>query len=246
MAHPPFDDFFFDIWLCVPSPPQKKQPTSAVTAVVNKIDELLDQHVGIKDQELSTTIYDLAKAADGPEAFANKLDEELADFEFPDDFVLDVSFPFASVGGRGKGRCVCVSSCLSVCVRARVSVSVCVFFWGGVGFGETNLAALSLDPLTNTLVRALRFVRSRRLRPCPSRATPLLLFARCCLHFLRAPATTTTPWLLVFDALLRHNFVGVARFVCVCVCVCVCPPSLLLPLCSCSAFGWAVFVLHLC
>jgi len=65
------------------------EPTSAVTAVVNKIDELLDQHVGIKDQELSTTIYDLAKAADGPEAFANKLDEELADFEFPDDFVLD-------------------------------------------------------------------------------------------------------------------------------------------------------------
>ena len=135
--------FFFFIWLCVPSPPQKKQPTSAVTAVVNKIDELLDQHVGIKDQELSTTIYDLAKAADGPEAFANKLDEELADFEFPDDFVLDVSFPFASVGGRGKGRCVCVSSCLSVCVRARVSVSVCGgWLWrnelGGAEFGSTH------------------------------------------------------------------------------------------------------------
>ncbi|EGD76474.1 RGS-GAIP interacting protein GIPC [Salpingoeca rosetta] len=65
------------------------EPTTEVAAVVGKIDELLDQHVGIKDQELSTTIYDLAKASKAADDFAGKLDEELADFEFPDDFVLD-------------------------------------------------------------------------------------------------------------------------------------------------------------
>lgn len=65
-------------------------PTDAVTEVVSKIDDLLENFVGIKDQELSTTIYDLAKAASEADVFAGKLDEELADFEFPDDFVLDV------------------------------------------------------------------------------------------------------------------------------------------------------------
>lgn len=66
------------------------EPTDAVMAVVGKIDEVLDKHVGIKDQELSTTIHDLAKASEAADTFASKLDEELADFEFPDDFVLDV------------------------------------------------------------------------------------------------------------------------------------------------------------
>lgn len=61
--------------------------------VVTKIDDLLENFVGIKDQELSTTIYDLAKGAKDAEAFASKLDEQLSDFEFPDDFVLDVSLP---------------------------------------------------------------------------------------------------------------------------------------------------------
>ncbi|EGD79860.1 GIPC PDZ domain-containing protein [Salpingoeca rosetta] len=65
-------------------------PTDAVVEVVNKIDDLLENFVGIKDQELSTTIYDLAKASKEADLFAGQLDEQLADFEFPDDFVLDV------------------------------------------------------------------------------------------------------------------------------------------------------------
>eukprot|EP00043_Microstomoeca_roanoka_P026599 m.12159 g.12159 ORF g.12159 m.12159 type:complete len:296 (+) comp6774_c0_seq2:529-1416(+) len=65
-------------------------PTDAVVAVVNKIDDLLEQFVGIKDQELSNSIYDMAKSAKEADIFAGMLDEQLADFEFPDDFVLDV------------------------------------------------------------------------------------------------------------------------------------------------------------
>merc|ERR1711935_1144259 len=40
--------------------------------------------------ELSQTIYDKAKAAGEADVFAEELDKALSDFEFPDDFVLDV------------------------------------------------------------------------------------------------------------------------------------------------------------
>jgi hypothetical protein len=57
---------------------------------IDQVDELLENFVGIRDQELSTTIYELAKGASESDVFAGKLDAELPDFEFPDDFVLDV------------------------------------------------------------------------------------------------------------------------------------------------------------
>jgi len=62
----------------------------ALTQMVNKIDDMLEQFVGIRDSELSQSIYDLAKSNAEADLFAGALDEKLADFEFPDDFVLDV------------------------------------------------------------------------------------------------------------------------------------------------------------
>ena len=62
----------------------------AVVLMVGKVDDMLEQFVGIRDSELSNTIYDLAKASKEADLFAGSLDEKLADFEFPDDFVLDV------------------------------------------------------------------------------------------------------------------------------------------------------------
>lgn len=64
--------------------------SGAVQALINKIDEMLEAFVGIRDLELSTTMYDIAKESREPDLFAGKLDEKLSDFEFPDDFVLDV------------------------------------------------------------------------------------------------------------------------------------------------------------
>jgi len=61
-----------------------------VVKMVNKVDDLLEQFVGIRDAELSQTIFDLAKSSKGDDLFAGALDERLADFEFPDDFVIDV------------------------------------------------------------------------------------------------------------------------------------------------------------
>lgn len=62
----------------------------ATTKIVQKVDDMLEQFVGIRDSELSATIYDLAKSSKEADLFAGSLDEKLADFEFPDDFVLDV------------------------------------------------------------------------------------------------------------------------------------------------------------
>jgi len=62
----------------------------AVLKMTNKIDDMLEQFVGIRDAELAQTVFDLAKASAEADVFAGALDEKLADFEFPDDFVLDV------------------------------------------------------------------------------------------------------------------------------------------------------------
>lgn len=61
-----------------------------VTQMVNKVDDMLEQFVGIRDGELSQSIFDLAKSSKEADLFAGALDEKLSDFEFPDDFVLDV------------------------------------------------------------------------------------------------------------------------------------------------------------
>jgi hypothetical protein len=74
----------------------KKDGTAVVEVVddvaVKKktaVDDMLEEHVGIRDAELCAMIYDLAKEASDADEFAGKLDEKLSDFEFPDDFVLD-------------------------------------------------------------------------------------------------------------------------------------------------------------
>ena len=70
------------------------EPTTDVAATINKIDEQLEKFIGIRDLDLSTTMHQLAKTATEPEIFAGLLDQHLSDFEFPDDFVLDVCSPF--------------------------------------------------------------------------------------------------------------------------------------------------------
>jgi len=67
-----------------------EEVTNAQSQLVTKIDDHLEAQVGIRDEELSTTIYKLAKEAKEPEEFAGAMDQKLADFAFPDDFVLDV------------------------------------------------------------------------------------------------------------------------------------------------------------
>jgi len=67
--------------------------TSDAEQLINKIDDLLEQFVGIKDNDLATSIYQMLndyKNVKEEGDFAQRLDTELRDFEFPDEFVLDV------------------------------------------------------------------------------------------------------------------------------------------------------------
>jgi len=66
------------------------EPTSEVNNIINKIDDMLEKAVGIRDNELSTTLYHICKEVKAPDVFATQLDSQLSDFEFPDEFVLDV------------------------------------------------------------------------------------------------------------------------------------------------------------
>jgi len=67
-----------------------EEPDDKVMGLVKKVDDLLEANIFIRDTELAQTIYDLAKAAKEADLFAGALDEDLGDFQFPDDFVLDV------------------------------------------------------------------------------------------------------------------------------------------------------------
>jgi hypothetical protein len=58
--------------------------------IVDKINAKLVEHCGLEDDLLAGEIYDHAKACAEADAFGELLDDKLADFEFPDDFVLDV------------------------------------------------------------------------------------------------------------------------------------------------------------
>lgn len=62
----------------------------AKTKLVTKIDDMLENFVGIRDTELSQSIYDYGKSCKEADEFGGLLDQHLSDFEFPDDFVLDV------------------------------------------------------------------------------------------------------------------------------------------------------------
>lgn len=75
----------------------KKDGTAVVEEIddsssqlTKKVDDLLEKFVGIRDDELSGEIVDIGKNAVEPDVFAAQLDAKLSDFEFPDDFVLDV------------------------------------------------------------------------------------------------------------------------------------------------------------
>ena len=64
---------------------------SAVTAqAVSKIDDFLENFMGIRDTELSQTIFDIGNAKSSIDDFALAIDKEFSEFEFPDEFIYDV------------------------------------------------------------------------------------------------------------------------------------------------------------
>ncbi|KAK3726574.1 hypothetical protein QZH41_011031 [Actinostola sp. cb2023] len=66
-----------------------------------KVDDLLESFLGIRDEELANNLVALSKNKENPSDFAICLDEEYADFQFPDDFIFDL---WGVIGDAKKGR----------------------------------------------------------------------------------------------------------------------------------------------
>ncbi|XP_029804558.1 PDZ domain-containing protein GIPC2 isoform X1 [Suricata suricatta] len=68
----------------------EEMPSEAKTKAVEKIDDLLELYMGIRDTDLATTMFEAGKDKGNPDEFAVALDETLGDFAFPDEFLFDV------------------------------------------------------------------------------------------------------------------------------------------------------------
>nr|XP_044994385.1 PDZ domain-containing protein GIPC2 isoform X2 [Jaculus jaculus] len=65
-------------------------PSEAKAKAIEKVDDLLELYMGIRDIDLATTMFEAGKDKRNPDEFAVALDETLGDFAFPDEFVFDV------------------------------------------------------------------------------------------------------------------------------------------------------------
>ncbi|KAK7944870.1 hypothetical protein WMY93_000598 [Mugilogobius chulae] len=77
------------------------EPSEFEEKAVNKVDDLLESYMGIRDTELAATMVEVGRDKKNPDEFAMALDETLGDFAFPDEFVFDV---WGAIGDAKMGR----------------------------------------------------------------------------------------------------------------------------------------------
>ncbi|XP_072255784.1 PDZ domain-containing protein GIPC1 [Pyxicephalus adspersus] len=68
---------------------------------IQKVDDLLESYMGIRDSELAGTMVELGIDKQNPDDFSQALDRTLGDFAFPDEFVFDV---WGAIGDAKAGR----------------------------------------------------------------------------------------------------------------------------------------------
>ncbi|XP_050005462.1 PDZ domain-containing protein GIPC2 [Alexandromys fortis] len=76
-------------------------PSEAKAKAIEKVDDLLELYMGIRDIDLATTMFEAGKDKSNPDEFAVALDETLGDFAFPDEFMFDV---WGAIGDAKQGR----------------------------------------------------------------------------------------------------------------------------------------------
>ncbi|XP_043940482.1 PDZ domain-containing protein GIPC1 [Protopterus annectens] len=76
-------------------------PSAFEEKAIQKVDDLLESYMGIRDTDLAENMVELGKDKKNPDEFAQALDESLGDFGFPDEFVFDV---WGAIGDAKVGR----------------------------------------------------------------------------------------------------------------------------------------------
>ncbi|XP_006036538.2 PDZ domain-containing protein GIPC1 [Alligator sinensis] len=79
----------------------EEQPSAFEERAIEKVDDLLESYMGIRDTELAATMVELGRDARNPDELAQALDAQLGDFAFPDEFVFDV---WGAIGDAKAGR----------------------------------------------------------------------------------------------------------------------------------------------
>ncbi|KAJ8039700.1 PDZ domain-containing protein GIPC1 [Holothuria leucospilota] len=76
-------------------------PTAFETQAAQKVDDLLESYMGIRDEELAGTLVDLFKGKKDFSAFMEAVTEALDEFGFPDDVIFDI---WGAIGDAKAGR----------------------------------------------------------------------------------------------------------------------------------------------
>uniref|UniRef100_A0A8C5PSZ9 GIPC PDZ domain containing family member 1 n=1 Tax=Leptobrachium leishanense TaxID=445787 RepID=A0A8C5PSZ9_9ANUR len=83
-------------------PPTVEELVSGIEEkAVQKVDDLLESYMGIRDSDLAGTMVELGMDKQNPDDFSQALDRSLGDFAFPDEFVFDV---WGAIGDAKAGR----------------------------------------------------------------------------------------------------------------------------------------------
>ncbi|KAM8974464.1 PDZ domain-containing protein GIPC1 isoform 3-T3 [Pelodytes ibericus] len=83
-------------------PPTVEELVSVIEErAIQKVDDLLESYMGIRDSELAGTMVELGLDKQNPDDFSQALDRTLGDFAFPDEFVFDV---WGAIGDAKAGR----------------------------------------------------------------------------------------------------------------------------------------------
>nr|XP_012642828.1 PDZ domain-containing protein GIPC2 isoform X5 [Microcebus murinus] len=75
-------------------------PSETKAKAIEKIDDLLELYMGIRDIDLATTMFEAGKDKSNPDEFSMALNETLGEFAFPDEFVFDL---WGAIGDARRG-----------------------------------------------------------------------------------------------------------------------------------------------
>ncbi|KAF6108904.1 GIPC PDZ domain containing family member 2 [Phyllostomus discolor] len=78
----------------------EEMPSETKAKAIEKVDDLLETYMGIRDTDLASTIFEAGKDKNNPDEFAVAIDKTLGDFAFPDEFVFDA---WGAIGDARRG-----------------------------------------------------------------------------------------------------------------------------------------------